>query len=94
MRMIENDGGILMKKTVRYLPPIHELQKDPRFINLLDAFTIHEGHLTALLKAVIEDIRTQILTETWNGPLPDGDDFCEELFNILQKNYIISFNIH
>jgi L-seryl-tRNA(Ser) seleniumtransferase len=91
MRVIEDDGGILMKKTVRFLPPIHELQKDPRFINLLDAFTIHEGHLTTMLKAVLEETRTQILAETWNGPLPDSVDFCEELFNILQKKLHAQF---
>ncbi|MGG0719670.1 L-seryl-tRNA(Sec) selenium transferase [Robertmurraya massiliosenegalensis] len=73
-----------MKETLRNLPPIHELQKDARFLRLIEAFGIQEGYLTALMKETIENVRKQLLNGNWDGPFPGNEEFIEWLFIHLQ----------
>ncbi len=67
-----------MKHYLRKLPPVHELQKDERFENILSSFAITKDQLTAFIQQEINDIRKKVL---------DGQ-LTEELFNGDMENVI------
>lgn len=74
-----------MKELVRYLPPIHELQKDKRFFNLLTQFEIEEVFLTTILKEEVDHCRGLLIQEKWNGPEPCSEEFIQFLFSEAKK---------
>lgn len=74
-----------MKELVRYLPPIHELQKDKRFFNLLTQFEIEEVFLTTILKEEVDHCRGLLIQEQWNGPEPCSEEFIQFLFSEAKK---------
>lgn len=82
---IEIDGGFKMKELVRYLPPVHELQKEDIFINILKEYGIEESHLTKIVKEILDDYRQLLLQNQWNGPNPGNANFIEMLFSTVKE---------
>jgi len=74
-----------MKHLLRYIPPIHELQKDERFLQIMNNNSIDLIHITNLLKAVISGIRTDMLEGAWDGPEPGSSAFHDVIFQKLEK---------
>lgn len=73
-----------MKQLVRYIPPIHEIQKDKRFEDILLELGIEEKHLTKVIKEKIDESRELILQEVWEGPKPGDNEFLENLFSTVR----------
>lgn len=69
-----------MKESVRYIPPIHELQKDVRFSTLIQTYGIDTSKLNTILKSVVHAIRNQLLSGGWEGELPGSQLFIDALF--------------
>lgn len=69
-----------MKSLLRLIPPVHELQRHERFLQLLATYSIPVEEGTTILKEVLATIRTLILAEKWRGSAPDTVDFLQELF--------------
>lgn len=80
-----NWRGIRLKQLLRYIPPVHELQKDEQFLQLMAKIDIDSEHLTEVVKTVIDGIRQQIIADTWEGPAPGTTLFNERLFAIVKK---------
>jgi L-seryl-tRNA(Ser) seleniumtransferase len=74
-----------MKELVRYLPPIHEVQKHIRFIELKQGYHIEESYLTNIVKEQIDEYRSLLLKGEWTGPQPGSTDFLEGLFIDIQQ---------
>ncbi|MBU8907417.1 L-seryl-tRNA(Sec) selenium transferase [Desertibacillus haloalkaliphilus] len=53
-----------MNSYLREIPPIHELQQDPRFQSLLEEAPF--GQVTKSLKEAVDQIRKEILTGDWD----------------------------
>ncbi len=69
-----------MKSTVRNILPVHELQKDRRFTNLMNQYGIDFIHTTNMLKEVISEIRNTILAGFWTGEEPGTEKFTDLIF--------------
>ncbi|MDQ0414253.1 L-seryl-tRNA(Sec) selenium transferase [Mesobacillus stamsii] len=69
-----------MKDLVRALPAVHELQKDIRFMELIEQVDLSESFLTDSLKFEIDRIRKELLTGNWKGHEPGTEEFMDELF--------------
>ncbi|MGY6210628.1 L-seryl-tRNA(Sec) selenium transferase [Cytobacillus firmus] len=69
-----------MKSTVRNILPVHELQKDRRFTNLMNQYGIDFIHTTNMLKEVISEIRNTILAGNWTGEEPGTEKFTDLIF--------------
>jgi L-seryl-tRNA(Ser) seleniumtransferase len=69
-----------LKEFVRYIPPIHELQKDARFSTLTQTYGIDTIELSTIIKNVVSTIREQLLSGCWEGELPGSQPFIDELF--------------
>lgn len=69
-----------MKDLVRALPAVHELQKDIRFMELIEQVDLSEVFLTDSLKFEIDRIRKELLTGNWKGHEPGTEEFMDELF--------------
>ncbi|WP_017753878.1 L-seryl-tRNA(Sec) selenium transferase [Calidifontibacillus oryziterrae] len=52
-----------MKQYLRYLPPVHELQKSASFTELLQKYNVSFERLTAILQEQLESIRAEILQQ-------------------------------
>lgn len=74
-----------MKEWVRYLPAIHELQKDKQFTELLQEFEVEEKRLTEIVKETIDSLRAMILQEKWEGPTPGNTEFNNHLFLLVRE---------
>jgi L-seryl-tRNA(Ser) seleniumtransferase len=77
--------GIRLKHLLRYIPPIHELQKDQRFLQIMNNKSIDLIHITNLLKAVISGIRNDMLEGVWGGPEPGSSAFHDVIFQKLEE---------
>lgn len=75
-----------MKQYVRYIPPIHELQKGKKYNELLQQFELDENQLTTAVKETVDECRNLILQEKWSGPIPGDEQFISYLFNKVEKN--------
>lgn len=73
-----------MKEFVRYIPPIHELQKDARFSTLTQTYGIDTNEMSSILKNVVSTIREQLLSACWEGELPGSQPFIDELFQKIE----------
>lgn len=73
-----------MKEFVRYIPPIHELQKDARFSTLTQTYRIDTNEMSSILKNVVSTIREQLLSACWEGELPGSQPFIDELFQKIE----------
>lgn len=69
-----------MKEIVRYIPPIHELQKNKHFTKLSEIYGIDINEINTILKNVVNRIREQLLTGSWEGELPGSQRFIDDLF--------------
>ena len=69
-----------MKEFVRYIPPIHELQRDARFSTLTQTYGIDTTEMSTILKNIVSTIREQLLNGCWEGETPGSQPFLEELF--------------
>lgn len=74
-----------MKQYVRYIPPIHELQKENRYKELLHEFEMDESQLTQILKETVDECRRLILLEKWKGPIPGEAPFIPYLFEKVKE---------
>lgn len=73
-------GGLLLKEFVRYIPPIHELQKDARFTTLSHTYGIDRNEISRILKNVVSRMREQLLSGCREGELPGSQRFIDQLF--------------
>lgn len=69
-----------MKEYVRYIPPVHEIQRDSRYHSFLKEFEIDENFLTTVVKEQLDEVRHFILQEKWTGPNPGNGEFIAYLF--------------
>lgn len=69
-----------MKQWLRSIPAVHELQNHPQFLSLLEERGIDFKQLTKQLKEVIEQIRNELINDTWAGALPGSSSFIEDVF--------------
>ncbi|OCA90686.1 L-seryl-tRNA(Sec) selenium transferase [Bacillus sp. FJAT-27225] len=74
-----------MKQLLRSIPPVHELQQDSRFHDMIEKTSIDFPQLSLQLRAVIDETRNDILKGDWLGPEPGTTAFIDELFNRLQQ---------
>ncbi|NKE04357.1 MULTISPECIES: L-seryl-tRNA(Sec) selenium transferase [Mesobacillus] len=74
-----------MKQFLRQLPAVHELQKDKRFIDLIEKYETDTEHFTLIIKEVLNDIRKDIVNGKWNGPEPGTSMFIDKFFELLDS---------
>ncbi|WNS77370.1 L-seryl-tRNA(Sec) selenium transferase [Bacillus sp. DTU_2020_1000418_1_SI_GHA_SEK_038] len=73
-----------MKHLLRNIPPVHELQKENRFIMLAENHGIDLIYMTNQLKMVLSKIREELTLNKWLGAIPGSRDFNDEIFNRLE----------
>lgn len=64
-------GGLKMKQYLRYLPPVHELQKSDAYEQLLQKYNVSSDRLTNICQEELNGIREQLLQDEWQGKEPD-----------------------
>ena len=74
-----------MRQLLKYLPPIHELQKNEKFFMLMNQYGIDHTTMTAILTNVLNDIRQMLLQNQWSGIEPGNELFITEIFNRSEK---------
>ncbi len=74
-----------MKEYLRLLPPVHEIQKDHRFLSLGEQSDLSSEKLTQLLQDEINSIRNQLLKNEWTGEEPTKQVLLTAIFNRLEK---------
>lgn len=75
-----------MKQLLRYIPPIHELQKKQLFDQLTLQYKIDSDRLTEIIKDVIDQFRYEIVNNSWEGPEPGTVAFINNIFeNVIVK---------
>jgi L-seryl-tRNA(Ser) seleniumtransferase len=79
-------GGDSVKQYLRYLPPIHELQKDERFIRLQVQTKLDHDKATQLLQKELNQIREQLLDGSWGESEPTKLDFIKYIFEKLEQS--------
>lgn len=75
-----------MLEKVRLIPPIHELQRNDLFQQILHKYHIPYEQLSIILKNEINTIRQSILKNNWEGSEPGTTKFIKELFNKVEKS--------
>jgi L-seryl-tRNA(Ser) seleniumtransferase len=75
-----------LKESVRYIPPIHELQKNVRFSTLAQTYGIDTNEMNTVLKSAVNTIRNQLLSGGWEGELPGTQPFIDELFEQTEQD--------
>ncbi|WP_075980639.1 L-seryl-tRNA(Sec) selenium transferase [Bacillus massilinigeriensis] len=75
-----------MEKILRKIPPIHELQKNEVFQELMNDNGIELEQMTEMMKKIIEQIRESIHNRHWNGPMPGTGEFNEYIYNQLEDS--------
>ncbi|MGV2938965.1 L-seryl-tRNA(Sec) selenium transferase [Mesobacillus sp. LC4] len=74
-----------MKQFLRQLPAVHELQKDKRFLDLIEKHETDTEHFTLIIKEVLNDIRKDIVNGKWTGPEPGTSLFIDKFFELLDS---------
>ncbi|MBI0580574.1 L-seryl-tRNA(Sec) selenium transferase [Neobacillus cucumis] len=69
-----------MKQWLRSIPAVHELQNYPQFLTLLEERGLDFNQLTKQLKEVLDQIRNELLKETWKGAMPGSSTFIDDVF--------------
>lgn len=69
-----------MKKMLRNIPSVHELQKEERFAELMARHGLDFIHTTNILKDAIASIRQDILNGYWMDDKPGNKEFTDALF--------------
>ena len=70
-----------MKQYMRYLPPIHELQKNKRFQQIVQTYNVSNQFVTKNVQEVLQSIREQLLLGIWEGEEPSQESFVDFLFS-------------
>jgi len=73
-----------VKEYLRAIPAVHELQNHEQFLTLLEKSQLDFSQLTKQLKEVLEQIRKDIIQDTWPGAYPGSSMFIEDIFIILK----------
>lgn len=81
-----------MKDILRKIPPIHELQKDKRYINVVQKWNLAEHQVTKYLSKIIDDCRNQIVLGDWKEALPGTEGFIVHLFYLLDSKIESDFS--
>jgi L-seryl-tRNA(Ser) seleniumtransferase len=74
-----------MKKYLRELPPVHELQKAERFNQLLDEASLEKARLTKVLQEEINSIREQLLQNKLQMDEDNKPNFTELIFQNTER---------
>ncbi|MBD8068187.1 L-seryl-tRNA(Sec) selenium transferase [Bacillus sp. PS06] len=74
-----------MKEYLRYLPPVHELQKTAQFQETVNKYQINSETVTQIVQESINEIRAQLLAETWEGTTPSKEAFVQEIQHKLEQ---------
>ncbi len=69
-----------VKDILRQMPPVHEIQRDERFEQLIMEHGVDAGIVTQTIQKVLGDIRQKILNGEWEGPVPGNTSFTQNLF--------------
>ncbi|MFS0636047.1 L-seryl-tRNA(Sec) selenium transferase [Mesobacillus foraminis] len=69
-----------MKDILRQIPPVHEIQRDERFEQLIMEYGVDAGIVTQTIQKVLGGIRQTILNGEWDGPAPGDSSFTRNLF--------------
>ncbi|WP_132003922.1 L-seryl-tRNA(Sec) selenium transferase [Mesobacillus foraminis] len=69
-----------MKDILRQMPPVHEIQRDERFEQLIMEYGVDAGIVTQTIQKVLGGIRQTILNGEWDGPAPGDSSFTRNLF--------------
>ncbi|QED47704.1 L-seryl-tRNA(Sec) selenium transferase [Cytobacillus dafuensis] len=84
-----------MKHLLRNIPPVHELQRDDRFLLLMKNYGIDSKYMTNQMKLVLDHIRNEMLVDQWMGPEPGSQAFIDSLFQKFEAsvNHQYSYTI-
>ncbi|MBS4189405.1 L-seryl-tRNA(Sec) selenium transferase [Bacillus sp. FJAT-49705] len=84
-----------MKHILRNIPPVHELQRDERFLLLMKNYGIDSKYMTNQIKLVLDHIRNEMLIGQWMGPEPGSQAFIDSLFQKFEAlvNHQYSYTI-
>ncbi|GLB60800.1 L-seryl-tRNA(Sec) selenium transferase [Cytobacillus sp. NCCP-133] len=74
-----------MKNKLREIPPVHELQKEEQFNELMAVNGLDFIHTTNILKEIIAGIRQTILDGQWEGDSPGTKEFTDKLFHLAEE---------
>ncbi|MFV8830418.1 L-seryl-tRNA(Sec) selenium transferase [Alkalihalobacterium sp. APHAB7] len=74
-----------MKELLRQLPPIHEIQKNEKFIAIKGMYNLSQDQLTAMTKEVVALIRTEWLHTTNGEYTPTAEQIQNRIFEALEK---------
>ncbi|TCN25949.1 L-seryl-tRNA(Sec) selenium transferase [Mesobacillus foraminis] len=69
-----------VKDILRQMPPVHEIQRDERFEQLIMEYGVDAGIVTQTIQKVLGGIRQTILNGEWDGPAPGDSSFTRNLF--------------
>jgi L-seryl-tRNA(Ser) seleniumtransferase len=77
--------GFLVKQLLRSLPPVHELQKNERFMILIKQLGVDHLNLTTILSDTLNEVRQSLIHNEWVGSEPGSERFIEEIFTRCEK---------
>jgi L-seryl-tRNA(Ser) seleniumtransferase len=80
-----------LKQLLRFIPPVHELQKNERFLLLVNQFNIDQINLTSYLTDELEKTRQLVINNDWTGPEPGNNRFIDHLFDEVERT--VQFNL-
>ncbi len=69
-----------VKDILRQMPPVHEIQRDERFEQLIMEYGVDASIVTQTIQKVLGGIRQTILNKEWDGPAPGDSSFTRNLF--------------
>lgn len=76
-----------MKHLLRKIPAVHELQKDRKFLSLMDQYGLDFQTMSNGIKMVIHEVRELIIAEAWDRAVPGTDEFMNELYKLVQTYF-------
>lgn len=76
-----------MKQYLRFLPPVHELQKSNTFGAFLHKYSVSTERLTSMIQVQLEELRAQLIHNGWelNGDEPNKRYWTEVIFKKVEK---------
>ncbi|RFU68413.1 L-seryl-tRNA(Sec) selenium transferase [Bacillus sp. V59.32b] len=75
----------MVQQLLRLIPPVHELQKHDRFLDLIKNDGYDEKTLTAILKETLQEVRQLIQKEEWKEAEPGTAGFVMSLFDNVHR---------
>ncbi len=74
-----------MKRLFRYIPAVHTLQKEPRFKEIEEKYSLSSSMLTSWLQDVIEAIRIEVKEERLPFDLREEEPLRDYIFHKLEE---------